>query len=100
MINRWQGNSGRVQRLPERGDRIPERSQPPSPKPEPSHPPYQPPKRPGAIFPGLEGLKKLLPQRTEELETEDIILLLILYLMYRESGDSELLMIMGAMFLL
>ena len=29
-----------------------------------------------------------------------IILLLILYLMYRESGDSELLIIMGAMFLL
>ena len=29
-----------------------------------------------------------------------IFLLLILYLMYRESGDSDLLIIMGAMFLL
>ena len=28
------------------------------------------------------------------------LLLLILYLMYRESGDQELLIIMGAMFLL
>lgn len=45
-------------------------------------------------------LSRLLPNRLGELETEDIILLLILYLMYRESGDSELLMIMGAMFLL
>ena len=40
------------------------------------------------------------PKSFGELETEDIILLLILYLMYRESGDSELLIIMGAMFLL
>lgn len=100
MINRWQGNSGRVQRLPEHGDRIPERAQPYSPDSKHRSPPYQPSKRPGSIFSGLEGLKKLLPQKAEELETEDIILLLILYLMYRESGDSELLMIMGAMFLL
>ena len=48
----------------------------------------------------LEELGKALPERIGELETEDIILLLILYLMYRESGDSELLVIMGAMFLL
>jgi hypothetical protein len=45
-------------------------------------------------------LGKVLPERIGELETEDIILLLILYLMYRESGDSELLIIMGGMFLL
>ena len=45
-------------------------------------------------------LADLLPKSFGELETEDIILLLILYLMYRESGDSELLIIMGAMFLL
>ena len=35
-----------------------------------------------------------------KLETEDLILMLILYLLYRESGDEELLIIMGAMFLL
>lgn len=45
-------------------------------------------------------LSGILPESLSELETEDIILLLILYLMYRESGDSELLIIMGAMFLL
>ena len=54
----------------------------------------------GGLLSGLEGLKKLIPSKAGELETEDIILLLILYLMYRESGDQELLMIMGAMFLL
>lgn len=45
-------------------------------------------------------LSELLPKSLGQLETEDIILLLILYLMYRESGDKELLIIMGAMFLL
>lgn len=35
-----------------------------------------------------------------KLETEDLILLLILYLLYRESGDEELLIMMGAMLLL
>jgi len=48
----------------------------------------------------MEQLGKLLPGSLGQLETEDIILLLILYLLYRESGDSELLIIMGAMFLL
>lgn len=48
----------------------------------------------------MERLSGLLNIGGEEFETEDIILLMILYLMYRESGDSELLIIMGAMFLL
>ncbi len=48
----------------------------------------------------LKDLQNLLPNSIGDLETEDLILLLILYLMYRESGDSELLIIMGAMFLL
>ncbi len=34
------------------------------------------------------------------LETEDILLLAVLYLMYRESGDEELLIMMGALILL
>ncbi len=101
MINRWQGNSGRVQRLPEHGDRpAPPKASPPEmqPRPLPRSGPLS--RQNKGLLAGLEGLKKLIPGKTEELETEDIILLLILYLMYRESGDSELLMIMGAMFLL
>ena len=39
-------------------------------------------------------------EKLQALETEDLILLLILYLMYRESGDSELLYTMAAMILL
>lgn len=58
------------------------------------------------------GIRELLPREISrlyeslqqkimgELETEDIIILLILYLMYKESGDSELLLVMGGMLLL
>ena len=64
--------------------------------------PSQPPmprrteKPPAAKLPFLGEL----PKKLGELETEDLLLILILYLMYRESGDKELLIIMGAMYLL
>ena len=90
MINRYEGNTGRVTRLPEQHDLPPPpppERRPPSPRPLPG--PSQ----------GLD-LRRLLPGAAGELETEDLLLLLILYLMYRESGDQELLIIMGAMFLL
>ncbi len=52
----------------------------------------------GGLGQNLGGLiPKVLP---DGLETEDLILLLILYLMYRETGDKELLIIIGALFFL
>ena len=101
MINRYQGNSGRVERFPESGEerRAPPREQIPRRQPPPVKP--KPPEpAPGGLLNGLGDIGRLLPDKIGELETDDIILLLILYLMYRESGDSELLIIMGAMFLL
>ena len=114
MINRYQGNSGRLTHFPEA-----ERPRRPTPqKPTPSapqrpaaktnqRPAAHAPQRPQPALPGAQGLLgglgelgRVLPERIGELETEDIILLLILYLMYRESGDGDLLIIMGAMFLL
>ena len=47
-----------------------------------------------------QAVESLLGRITGELETEDLILLLILYLMYRESGEIELLFVLGAMLLL
>lgn len=104
MLNRYQGNSGRVVRI-EDGSRgmapLSQRSAHiQSPKPIPAPPPRQT-QRAAEKKGGLgESLSKLLSFSPGGLETEDLILLLILYLMYRESGDSELLIIMGAMFLL
>lgn len=86
MYNRYQGNSGRMRRVeePEAASSAPLTLFRPAPPPPP-------PKR--------TGLGALLQNSLGTLETEDLMLLLILYLMYRESGDSELLIIMGAMFL-
>ena len=121
MINRYQGNSGRVERIDEQAHQF--RPRPAQEKPRMtedrpqrfSEPRPLPRQRPAQTRPGgitgslhglLEGLGRLLPGGHKAggvlagLETEDVILLLVLYLMYRESGDSELLMIMGAMFLL
>ena len=94
MLNRWQGNTGKVERIFEPGSSL---SPPPTA-------PRMPPVSPDPVLPTqngvLENISRLLPGLREPLDSEDILLLLILYLMYRESGDSELLIIMGAMFLL
>ena len=89
MINRYQGNSGRVVRVEDRAEAK-------KPAPVPEYRVQNQVRQPQGI---MEQLGKLLPVGFD-FETEDLILLLILYLMYRESGDSELLIIMGAMFLL
>ena len=107
MLNRYQGNSGRMVRVEETPPSRPmpeheiERPARPSP-PQNPHRMQQGSASPlaGALGGIGEKLTKLIPTDLGQLETEDIILLLILYLMYRESGDSELLIIMGAMFLL
>lgn len=119
MINRYQGNSGRVVRVEERPGEQRRDSQPKpaqraakAPRPQPPKPEAARPQG-GMAHPApgsgiFSALSRLLPGGGElnlgsklgGLETEDLILLLILYLMYRESGDSELLMVMGAMFLL
>ena len=91
MYKRYAGNSGAMRRVEDA---------PPPPPPPPGPPPPPPPAKPG--LPGLpEGLfSHLLSGLREGLETEDLLLLLILYLLYRESGEHELLVVMGAMLLL
>lgn len=56
-----------------------------------------PPQKQDKLSGAVEALmKKLDPSR---METDDLIMALILYLMYRESGDKDLLIMLGAMFL-
>jgi len=104
--NRYQGNTGRVVRVEE-----PERM-PPSPPPPPPEPPRasapgprgRPPLPPGTLFGGLNGLFSGFGRGggsfpgniLGSLETEDLLLIAILYLLYRESGDTEFLIILGA----
>lgn len=80
MYNHYRGNSGRVERVED------------SPPPPPAGPPPGERRPPGPL-PGLSGelaslLGRLAPAR---LETEDLLLLAILYLLYRESGDRDFL---------
>lgn len=101
MYNRYQGNTGKVVRV---DDSPPARKAAPPPA-QPEHREQRPavakprpaaaPSRLGKSLDGL--LKKLDPSR---LEFEDILLMLILYLLYRDSGDEELLIMLGAMLLL
>lgn len=89
MYNRYRGNGSRPERMEDHPSaKSPTPCRPPIPPPS-----AKPPKRSGLI---PEKLTKSLAS----LETEDLLLILILYLMYRESGDKELLIIMGAMYLL
>ena len=97
MINRYQGNSGKMTRYPETRDERRDDALTQTAMQEKSDTRGG---KGGGMLAGLEGLGKLLPEKLGSLENEDIILMLILYLMYKESGDSELLIILGAMFLL
>ena len=112
MYKRYAGNSGEMRRveeplpgslpplpplpgsLPPLPGPLPGFRSPPPPPPPGSRPPHSA----GPSLPGL--LEGLLSGLREGLETEDLILLLILYLLYRESGEHELLVVMGAMLLL
>lgn len=88
-MKRYDASTGRVSGMPEPIAAPPAPvvpPPPPRPTPAPS-PPF------GGLLPGrlLSGLG--------ELDSEDFLLLLILWLLYRESGDLELLVIMAAMYL-
>ena len=88
------------------GDQVQPRRNEAGPPPARRDGPYAPRRRapeparePGGLLPrgitdALSGLLR------GGLETEDLLLMLILYLMYRESGDKELLIVLGAMLLL
>lgn len=119
-MNRYEGNTGRFIRMPEpepdlRARRSPppppRPAQPPGPQPPPPRPappaprPARPPQPPPDRRPPAGGLGGILDDILGRLdianwETEDLLLMLVLYLMYRESGDSELLIILAAMLFL
>ena len=83
-MNRYNAATGRREYLPEQ-ERVPlpEKREPPRPK-----------NGRGGNHIDLSAIfNRLSPQR---LEQEDLILMLILFLLWRESGDKELLIALGA----
>ena len=96
MVNRYIGNTGQVQRIPEpptRNQPVAERQGGPQPMQKP------PPNQTGGGFNGpvQRILNRISPAN---LEQEDLILLLILYLLYRESGDRQFLITLIAFLVL
>ncbi len=90
MYKVYHGSGGRPHRVEDRPD---------GPRPAlPFVPPPHGAERPGD--PIRQAVESLIGRMTFDLETEDLILLLIVYLMYRESGELELLFVLGALLLL
>lgn len=96
-MTHYNAQSGRWRYKPEEEPQ-PERKSSPLPPPEDAAPPPPKAKTPSGplreLGRGLDGiLSRLDPGR---LETEDLLVLAVLWLLYRESGDKELLIAMGA----
>lgn len=93
-MRRYDGNTGRYIHIPDAGNpQLKPNAAPPPPPPNPQKTP--PPKGFGS---GIQGfLNNIFAQG---FDTEDLLLFAVLFLMYKESGDKELLIIMGGMFLL
>ena len=87
MYKLYHGGRGSPRRVEDASDRT-------------ARPPLSPPRHEGLADPIRQTLESLLGRLTGELETEDLLLLAILYLLYRESGDVEMLFILGAVLLL
>lgn len=101
MLNRYQGNTGRVQRIDDAAA-PPQREPPPRTEKSAADTGRTQKETVSGAGGTRDMLAQLIPGALEQLrslETEDVLLLLILYLMYRESGDKELLIIIGAMLL-
>ncbi len=88
-MKRYNAVTGRTENVPEPGPVFA-----PEAPPQGGRQAARPPARPGR-FGGLDGLLKRFD--IASLETEDLILIGIFYLLYRESGDVEFLLIAGAM---
>lgn len=97
--NLYSGSTGRARRVEEES----RRERPVSPLPPPGETgegrDVKTPSEPlRDVRRGLDGvLRRLDPKR---LETEDLLVLAILWLLYRESGETEMLIALGAYLLL
>ena len=82
-MNRYNAATGRREHFPE-PERFPQKKR---------EPPRREIRRGGNSMDFSAILNRLSPQR---LEQEDLLLMLILFLLWRESGDRELLIALGA----
>ena len=93
MYNRYvRGEAGRYERIPQE-----ERATPPPPPPPP--PPPAPPSPPP--LPDVHMLDQLLERlHLKDVDTGDLLLLLILFLLFRQEADEEVLIALGLLLIL
>ena len=84
--NRYQGGTGRARRVETEPRETPAPPPPPERLSAPEPPPPGPPEYRAGPLSGVLG----------RLETEDWLVIAILYLAYRSSGDWEMLLALGA----
>lgn len=94
-MNRYNGNTGRFEKVPDTGSVI---NQSPPVYIEGENVAIKKPSSQSGVFGGLGGILSKFGKLN--LEMEDLILVGVLYLLYRESGDVEFLLIAGAMLFL
>ena len=98
-MRRYDGNTGRYIHIPDQGRQPPQQQAPKQPPPPPHREPAEQKKPlPKGFGSGLQTILSNI--FAQGFDTEDLLLFAVLFLMYRESGDKELLIIMGGMFLL
>ena len=104
MYNRYDGNTGRFVRMPEpqpQPHSRPSALRNPPPPPVTYTPrPAQRPIKQGPPPARGRGLGDFLPNDITGIFNKLVPNVFILYLMYRESGDKELLIVLGAMLFL
>ena len=100
MYNRYHGNSGRVERVEDSQMYHRTVNLPPD-RPLGTHTAPKERNPPGPLS-GLSGSVGKLLRRLSSggLETEDFLLIVLLYLLYRDSGDEEFLFAIGCLLLL
>lgn len=105
LYNRYNARTGSYLSVPEPGDapRTERRSRPPAPERAPRPVAAEPPPARRQAQPSLSALLGALGGRLNGrlggLDTEDMLLLAVVYLMYRESGDRQLLIVLAALLL-
>lgn len=96
-MRRYDGNTGRYIYIPDHPQGLP-----PSPRPREEAEPVRPMQpNPMPLSNSFGGLQNFLSGIfSQGFEVEDLLLFAVLFLMYQETKDKELLIIMGGMFLL
>lgn len=108
MYNRYiRNDDGKYTRIPqeEPSQKRPDDRPPPPPEPPREEPPHRPPPPPPGSGKNTDGLTGILRHFLDQLhlnhvDTGDLLLLILLFFLFREDADEELLVALGLLLIL